>query len=256
VPKKIFITGASAGIGKALSEQYALLDKNTVIGLVGRNKDNLLSLSNSLPCKSIALVADVSNIKSMKKVVNKFIKSHGLPDIVIANAGVSSGTLLTISSDIEKIKKIFDTNFHGVINTFHPFINKFIKSNQGHLVAISSVAGIRGLPGAGAYSASKAALINYMESIRVECHSINVNVTTILPGYVKSNMTDANDYPMPFIMSSDEAAKKIINIISKKKRCAIFPWQMAIIGRLMHILPSFIWDLLAKNGPKKKRNLI
>ena len=164
MPLKIFITGASSGIGAEIARQYSLLNRDNVIGLIGRNKTKLSKLHKQLGCKSLPIVADVSDFNSIETAAQIFLSEYGLPDIVIANAGVSSGTLLQNKDDIEVIEKMFKINFHGVVNTFHPFVSSFMKQKSGHLVAIASVAGIRGLPGAGAYSASKAALINYMES--------------------------------------------------------------------------------------------
>jgi len=256
VPLKIFITGASSGIGAEIARQYSLLNHDNIIGLIGRNKTKLSKLHKQLDCKSLPIVADVSDFNSIETAAHLFVSEFGLPDIVIANAGVSSGTLLQNKDDIEVIEKIFKINFHGVVNTFHPFLSSFMKQKKGHLVAIASVAGIRGLPGAGAYSASKAALINYMESIRVELLKNNVKVTTISPGYIKSPMTEVNGYYMPFILDTNIAAKKIIKFISKNKRHVIFPWQMALLGRIMYILPNIVWDFLAKNAPHKKRNTL
>ena len=151
--KKIFITGASSGLGWALAKSYD--SENNILGLVGRNKENLLKLQKQLSCRSQILVADVAKPNSMRIAASIFKKRYGSPDIIIANAGVSSGTLASKKEDLEIIHKIFKINFHGVLNTFSPFMDDFLKRKQGQLVAIASVAGVRGLPGAGAYSASK-----------------------------------------------------------------------------------------------------
>lgn len=250
---KIIITGASSGIGWALAEEYSKKYPDCKIGLISRNKKKLNSLHKLIHCHSLPIVADVSKLKAIQKAAKLFNTQFGMPDIVIANAGISSGTLAEERCDHEIIQDIFNTNFHGVINTFQPFIKSFIRNKKGHFVAIASVAGIRGLPGAGGYSSSKAALINYMESIRIELRKKNIDVTTISPGYIKSSMTDVNNYPMPFILDTNVAAKKIIKFIDQKKRHVIFPWQMSIIGNILHILPNFIWDFLAKSAPHKKR---
>jgi len=252
--KKIFITGASSGLGWALAKSYD--SENNILGLVGRNKENLLKLQKQLSCRSQILVADVAKPNSMRIAASIFKKRYGSPDIIIANAGVSSGTLASKQEDLEIIHKIFQINFHGVLNTFSPFMDDFLKKKQGQLVAIASVAGVRGLPGAGAYSASKSALINYMESIRVELKKFNIHVTTISPGYIITPMTNINTYRMPFLIEAEQAATKIIKIIEKKKSHAILPWQMSMVAKIMHILPNFLWDFFAKNGPKKKRNIL
>ena len=253
MPLKIFITGANSGIGEALAIEYA--KQGAILGLVARRKKELQTLQKKLNGKVLIYEVDVTNINQCRWASEDFIAHHGAPDIVIANAGISTGTLTENFSDIQTFKKIIDTNLNGVINTFYPFIQLFKKREQGQFVGISSIAGIRGLPGSGAYSSSKAALINYLESFRVEMAPYKIDVTTIAPGYIKTPMTDVNNYAMPFIMPVDKAAISFINAIRKKKKFIIIPWQMKIIGYLMHILPIFIWDFLAKKGPRKKRDL-
>lgn len=253
MPLKIFITGANSGIGEALAIEYA--KQGAILGLVARRKKELQILQKKLSGKVLIYEVDVTNINQCRWASEDFIAHHGAPDIVIANAGISTGTLTENFSDIQTFKKIIDTNLNGVINTFYPFVQLFKKRKQGQFVGISSIAGIRGLPGSGAYSSSKAALINYLESFRVEMAPYKIDVTTIAPGYIKTPMTDVNDYSMPFIMPANKAAISFINAIRKKKKFIIIPWQMKIIGYLMHILPIFIWDFLAKKGPRKKRNL-
>jgi short-subunit dehydrogenase len=253
MPLKIFITGANSGIGEALAIEYA--KQGAILGLVARRKKELQILQKKLNGKVLIYEVDVTNINQCRWASEDFIAHHGTPDIVIANAGISTGTLTENFSDIQTFKKIIDTNLNGVINTFYPFVQLFKKREQGQFVGISSIAGIRGLPGSGAYSSSKAALINYLESFRVEMAPYKIDVTTIAPGYIKTPMTDVNDYSMPFIMPVNKAAISFINAIRKKKKFIIIPWQMKIIGYLMHILPIFIWDFLAKKGPRKKRNL-
>ena len=253
MPLKIFITGANSGIGEALAIEYA--KQGAILGLVARRKKELQILQKKLNGKVLIYEVDVTNINQCRWASEDFIAHHGAPDIVIANAGISTGTLTENFSDIQTFKKIIDTNLNGVINTFYPFVQLFKKREQGQFVGISSIAGIRGLPGSGAYSSSKAALINYLESFRVEMAPYKIDVTTIAPGYIKTPMTDVNDYSMPFIMPANKAAISFIKAIRKKKKFIIIPWQMKIIGYLMHILPIFIWDFLAKKGPRKKRNL-
>jgi short-subunit dehydrogenase len=247
---KIIITGASSGIGQALAKEY---DKQgVVIGLLARRKDKLIELQKTLSCKSLIFSVDVTDLAQCRWAAEEFMALYGTPDIVIANAGISSGTLTENFSDLETFKKIIDTNLTGVTHTFYPFIQPFKKRGSGHFVGISSVAGIRGLPGAGAYSASKAALTNYLESLRIELSSANINVTTIAPGYIKSPMTDENDFSMPFLMPTHKAARSMIKAIKAKKKYAIIPWQINFIGRIMYLLPISIWDWLAKKAPRKK----
>lgn len=247
---KIIITGASSGIGQALAREYDKED--VVIGLLARRKDKLIELQKTLSCKSLIYSVDVTDLSQCRWAAEEFMALHGTPDIVIANAGISSGTLTENFSDLVTFKKIIDTNLTGVTHTFYPFIQAFKKRGSGHFIGISSVAGIRGLPGAGAYSASKAALINYLESLRIELSSSNINVTTIAPGYIRTPMTDANQFSMPFLMPVDKAARAMARAIKKKKKFVIIPWQMNFIARIMRLLPISVWDLLAKKAPRKK----
>ena len=192
----------------------------------------------------------------LHQAIQGHIKTIGTPDIVIANAGVSTGTLSGEREDLVTFKRVMDINLYGVMHTFLPFIHAFKKRKSGQLVGIASVAGIRGLPGSGAYSASKAALINYLESLRIEMLPFNIQVTTIAPGYIKTPMTHSNPYAMPFILEVDKAVSLFITAIDRKEKFIIIPWQMNIVGKLMCLLPASVWDFLAKRGPKKLRAMI
>lgn len=181
------------------------------------------------------------------------MRRHGVPDIVLANAGVSRGTLTECAEDLAAFRAVMDINVLGMVHTFHPFIEPMRKAGHGKLVGIASVAGMRGLPGASAYSASKAAAISYLESLRVEMGKYGIQVTTICPGYIKTPMTDVNTYPMPFMISADTAARKMARIIEQGRRYVVLPWQMAIVARVMRLLPAWGWDLLIRNAPHKPR---
>lgn len=248
---KVLITGASSGIGAALARYYA--DQGATLGLVARRKDLLDSMAESLPTTVVTFAADVRDSKSMQGVATEFIRLYGAPDIVIANAGVSGGTLVTESEDLAIMQAIFDINVMGIANTFQPFITEMQTRKRGTLVGIASVAGIRGLPGASAYSASKAAAIAYLESLRVELANQNLHVVTIAPGYIRTPMTDVNQYPMPFLMDVDLAAAKFAKAIANKKRFVVIPWPMAVVARLMRFIPPAIWDWMMKNAPHKSR---
>ena len=213
---KVFITGASSGIGNALAHEYAkrYQNKNTIIGLVARRNEYLQNLKQSLETnyniKCAIYPLDVRNHSALANAATDFMQQHGTPNVVIANAGVSSGTLTEHEEDIAAFQAVMDINVLGLVHTFQPFIAAMRESKQGQLVGIASVAGIRGLPGAGAYSASKAAAIAYLESLRVEMSHHNIAVTTIAPGYIRTPMTDINSYKMPFLMDADIAAGKFV----------------------------------------------
>ena len=255
----IFITGASSGIGNSLAHEYAKRYANTqsTIGLVARRSEHLQQLATELQnqyhitCAIYAL--DVRDAAALQSVANDFMQQHGTPNIVIANAGVSRGTLTEIADDNKAIQAIFDINVMGMLNTFAPFIAAMKEKGGGQLVGIASVAGIRGIPGSGAYSASKAAVISYCESLRAEMQHYNIAVSTIAPGYVRTPMTEQNQYKMPFLMDADVFASKFANAVENKVRFKIIPWQMGIIAKIMRLIPPFLWDKLMKNAPHKKR---
>ena len=224
--------------------------------MVGRRKALLEKLQRSLNTPSTIYTVDVSDEHQLHHAIERHIKKMGVPDIVIANAGVSTGTLNSEKEDLVTFKRVIDINLYGVMHTFLPFMHAFKKRKSGQFVGIASVAGIRGLPGSGAYSTSKAALMNYLESLRIEMLPFNIQVTTIAPGYIKTPMTHSNPYAMPFILEVDKAARLFIKAIHRKEKFIIIPWQMNIVGRLMRLLPASVWDFLAKRGPKKLRAMI
>lgn len=256
---KVFITGASSGIGEALAREYAKrhCDEETIIGLISRRSEHLqalrasLEVNHKIKCEIYPL--DVRDKTALANAAKNFIQQYGAPDIVIANAGVSSGTLTEQAEDIAAFQAVMDINVLGLVHTFQPFIAAMQQAGAGQLVGIASVAGIRGLPGAGAYSASKAAAIAYLESLRVEMLQHHITVTTIAPGYIRTPMTDINSYKMPFLMDANIAAKKFVDAIARRCRFVVIPWQMGWVARLMRLIPPVLWDFLAKNAPHKKR---
>ena len=248
------ISGASAGLGWALARQY--LEQGAVVGVMARRADLLQSLSGQFPRQVCCYPLDVRDAVVIQAAAQDFIARAGVPDIVIANAGVSSGTLTEYVEDIDIFARVMDINVLGMVKTFQPFIVAMRDRGRGKLVGIASVAGMRGLPGAGAYSASKAAVISYLESLRVELRGSGVRVTTICPGYIKTAMTDINPYPMPFILSADDAARRITRVIEQGKSYAVIPWQMGLVSRLLKLLPNWLYDLLFAKAPHKPRGLI
>jgi short-subunit dehydrogenase len=251
VTQCVFITGASSGIGAALAQAYAA--RGAKVGLVARRIEELRKLAAELPSEAIALGADVRDNASMQEAAAQFMQRFGLPDIVIANAGVSHGTATERSEDIATFSEILDINVLGMVRTFQPFLTAMRQKKQGRLVGIASVAGFRGLPGSSAYSASKAAAISYLESLRIELRDSGINVTTLCPGYIATPMTARNPYRMPFMLSAEQAAKKMISAIDASRDFVVLPWQMALIGRIMRVLPNRLFDTLAAKSGRKPR---
>jgi short-subunit dehydrogenase len=175
------------------------------------------------------------------------------PDVVFANACVSIGTLTEAAEDEQLFREVLETNVIGVMNTFQPYVAAMRERGHGILVGIASVAGYRGLPGAVAYSASKAAAIRYLESLRVELRGSGIHVITVCPDYIDTAMTAKNPYRMPFIMDADRAAAAIAGIVARRKSYAVIPWQMALVAGLMYVLPRPLYDTIAARAGRKPR---
>ena len=248
------ISGASSGLGLALAQYY--LGQGAVVGVIARRANVLQSLFEQFPRQVYCYPLDVRDAAAMQAAAQDFIERVGVPDIVIANAGVSSGTLTEYAEDIAVFESVMEINVLGTVKTFQPFVAAMRTAGHGKLVGIASVAGFRGLPGAGAYSASKAAVISYLESLRVELRGSGVQVVTICPGYIKTPMTAINPYPMPFILSPDEAARRIARAIARGKSFAVIPWQMGLVGRVLKLLPNWLYDFLFSKAPHKPRGVI
>jgi NAD(P)-dependent dehydrogenase (short-subunit alcohol dehydrogenase family) len=199
---------------------------------------------------------DVSDATALHAAGEDFIASAGVPDIVIANAGVSVGTLTEEADDLPAFRRVFDTNVMGMVQTFQPFVAGMRAARRGRLVGIASVAGIRGLPGAGAYSASKAAAIAYLESLRVELRGSGVKVVTLAPGYIATAMTAKNPYPMPFLMPVDKAIASMARHIERGSRFAVMPWQMGVVAAVMKWLPRPLYDRLFARAGRKPRGTL
>jgi short-subunit dehydrogenase len=251
--RTVIITGASSGIGRALALEYA--GRGATLGLIARRADLLAQLAASLPVRSYTYAVDVTDARALAMAAQHFVASVGSPDIVIANAGVSAGTLTGNPEDNPVFEEIMATNVFGMMLTFQPFVETMKRQREGVLVGIASVAGFRGLPGAAAYSASKAAAISYLESLRVELRDSGVSVVTICPGYVATSMTSKNPYRMPFLMHADVAAMKMAGAIAARKRFYVLPWQMALVGWVLSRLPRPLYDLLFACAPHKPRRM-
>jgi short-subunit dehydrogenase len=252
MPLKVIISGASSGLGRALAQYYAGI--GATLGLVGRRRALMESLAAEFPSSTASIYeADVRDAQSIRTAAEDFLERFGCPDIVVANAGISRGTLTEYAEDSQVFEDILATNVLGMVNLFQPFASSMRADGKGALVGIASVAGYRGLPGSGAYSASKAAAISYLESLRVEMHGSGISVITICPGYVITPMTANNPFPMPFILPAEEVAKKIARIVESGRTFVVIPWQMAIVARVLKVLPNFIYDRLFATAPRKPR---
>jgi short-subunit dehydrogenase len=252
IGSNVFVTGASGGIGEALARHYAA--QGARVGLFARRRDRLDALVAALPAGSAAAYeGDVRDADALARAAADFMARFGAPDVVIANAGISRGTLTERAEDAAVFREIMDVNVAGMVHTFAPFVAPMRAAGRGTLAGIASVAGFRGLPGAGAYSASKAAAIVYLESLRVELAGSGVAVVTICPGYVATPLTAKNPYRMPFLLRADKAARLIARAIARRRRFYVLPWPMALVGSVLRILPRPLYDVLFRRAPRKPR---
>ena len=249
--QSVVITGASSGLGLALAQEYAR--RGATLCLMARRMDLLERLAASLPVRTYCYAVDVRVAGTVSAAAADFIDKAGCPDIVIANAGVSAGTSTADPADASVFEDILATNLRGMMLTFQPFVDLMRRRGNGQLAGIASVAGFRGIPGASAYSASKSAAITYLESLRVEMRRHGIRVVTICPGYIETPLTAVNPYPMPFLMKPEKAARSIANAIAREKRFHVLPWQMALVGRLLRLLPNAVYDVIFARAPRKPR---
>ncbi len=250
-----FITGASSGIGQALALRY--LRSGWRVALAARRGDvmrNWLGASG-MPGNSYELYScDVSDPDSIIAAARACLARQGLPDVVVANAGISVGMDTAERADLDTMARTFATNNLGLAATFHPFVGPMRARGSGRLVGIASVAGIRGLPGHGAYCASKAAVINYCESLRGELRGSGVRVVTISPGYVDTPLTQQNRYAMPFLLDADAFAERACRAIERGASYRVIPWQMGVVAKLLRVLPNALFDRLLAGRPRKHRS--
>lgn len=252
-PSPVFITGASSGIGEALARRYAAA--GVALGLAARRRDVLETLAASLPGETATYALDVADAAAIEAAARDFTARFGAPGLVIANAGVSVGTRGDDWRDLAKLRRLLEVNTIGLAATLAAFAPAMCAARRGTLCGIASVAGLRGVPGAGAYSASKAGAIAWLEALRTELRGSGVAVVTICPGYVATPMTRRNPYRMPFLLSADEAARRIARAIEARRRFAVIPWPIAIAGRLLRLLPAAFYDALAARAGRKPRDL-
>ena len=244
--KVVFITGASSGIGEALA--LSLAERGAILGLVARRRTNLSVLAKACEAKgatAFVYAADVTNAKAIADVAEGMRKEFGHIDIMIANAGISGADEATRNYEPESVKNVIDINLLGAVNAIHAVLPAMIERGSGQLVAISSLAGIRGLPKSAAYSASKAGMTAFFESVRLDTLGKGVDVTIIQPGFIRTPLTEGRTNNMPFLMELDAAIPFFVRAIEKKKRFAAFPWQLATIVRAGKFMPSWLYDRVA-----------
>lgn len=254
-PPLAFITGASSGIGQALARRCA--ESGYRLGLVARRPEALASWAESIGLPSDrwqAYAADVRDTEAIVAAGRACLAEQGVPDIVVASAGISVGMDTAIEADLGTLADTLQTNLIGLAATFHPFVAPMRERGRGTLVGVASVAAIRGLPGHGAYCASKAGVVSYCESLRLEQRGTGLRVVTLVPGYIDTPLTARNRYGMPFLMQPQDFAAQALRAIEAGVSYRVIPWQMGVVAKLLRSLPNPLYDrLLAKRGRKRRQ---
>ena len=250
----VFITGASSGIGQALALRFHQAGYRLALAARRTAEVKTWATAQGISADSYEIYsADVAVTDSIVAAGQACLARQGVPDVVIANAGISVGMDTAVRGDIEVMARTFATNNIGMAATFQPFVDGMVQRGSGTLVGIGSVAGIRGLPGHGAYCASKAAVISYCESLRGEMRPHGVRVVTISPGYIDTPLTRQNRYSMPFLMQADDFADRAFRAITAGASYRVIPWQMGVVAKLLRMVPNVLFDKLLAGRPRKRR---
>lgn len=253
--KLIFITGASSGIGQALAWRF--YQAGYSLALVARRTQEVQAWASACGLdvtRYQVYSADVAILNSIVSAGEQCLQTQGVPDVVVASAGFSTGVDTAQREDLDVMARTFATNNMGMAASFHPFIAAMVRRGSGALVGIASVHGIRGMPGHGAYCASKAAVISYCESLRGELRAAGVKVVTICPGYIDTPLTQNNSYSMPFLMPPEEFADKAYAAIAAGASYRVIPWQMGVVAKFLRVLPNWAFDKLFAGRPRKPRS--
>ncbi len=244
--KVVLLTGASSGIGEALSIELA--KRGAILGLIARREKFLREIASRIEKKGGTVSyfpCDVTEKGRVFMAAKNLRSEFGKIDIMIANAGIGGNNNKTRNLEPEAVAKVIDVNLMGAVNSVAAVLPDMLKRGSGHLVAVSSLAGIRGLPKSAAYSASKSGMTAFFESVRLDVQAQGVEVTIIKPGFIKTPLTSGRANKMPFIMELEDSVPYFLNAIEKKKKFAYFPWQLAILVRAAKIFPAWLYDRIA-----------
>lgn len=245
------ITGACGGLGQALARE--LLAQGARVALLGLDRARLDALQSLAPERAAAYTLDVSDAAAMQAVAADWLQRHGTPDLVIANAGVAGGFDTAAAEDLAVMRRMLEINLLGVATTFQPFLGAMKSAGRGSLVGVASLAGWRGLPGNGAYCASKAGLIAYLQSLRAELRGSGLQVATVCPGYLRTPLTAGNRFKMPGLMEPDDAARQLLARAARGAELIVLPRRMAWLARALGVLPAAWHDRILLGQPRKPR---
>lgn len=247
--KVVFLTGASSGIGEALAVEMA--KRGAILGLLARRAEmleNLAERCESFGGKARIFACDVVDFKAVQDSAESVRKEFGRIDILIANAGIGGNNKETRELQPEAVKKVIDINLIGAVNSVSAVLPRMLERKSGQLVAISSLAGFRGLPKSAAYSASKAGMTAFFESVRLDVQEKGISVTIIQPGFIKTPLTSGRANKMPFLMELEDSLPLFLNAIEKQRKFSAFPWQLANFVKLGRIFPAWLYDKIASGA--------
>lgn len=245
------LTGACGGLGQALARE--LLSQGAVVALVGLHRPSLQALAALAPMRCAVYTPDVADSTAMQAMAADWMSRRGTPDLVIANAGVAGGFDTAEADDLAVLRRMLEVNLLGAATTFQPFVKAMRAQRRGALVGVASIAGWRGMPGNGAYCASKGGLIRYLESLRAELRSESIVVSTVSPGYLRTALTAGNRFAMPGLMEPDAAAKAMLAGIARGRTHIVLPARIGWLARLLNLLPGALHDRLLLGQPRKPR---
>ncbi len=246
------ITGACGGLGQALSR--ALIDRGAAIALVGLNRPALQALHALAPERCAIYTPDVADAGAMQGMAADWMARHGVPDLVIANAGVAGGFDTAEADDLSVMRRMLEINLLGVATTFQPFLPAMrALGRPAALAGVASIAGWRGMPGNGAYCASKGGLIRYLESLRAELRSSAITVHTVSPGYLRTALTAGNRFAMPGLLAPDDAAAQLLQALTRGREHIVLPRRIGWLSRALSLLPARWHDRILLGQPRKPR---
>lgn len=247
----LVITGACGGLGRAMAA--AGLARGARVALVGLDRAVLESLASQAPGRCAVYTPDVSDAAAMQSMAADWMARFGTPDAVIANAGVAGGYDTAQAGDLAVFRRILEINLLGVATTFQPFMAPMRERGHGTLAGIASLAGRRGLPGNGAYCASKGGLIRYLESLRAELRPSGLRVCTVSPGYLRTALTAGNRFAMPGLMAPEAAADAILQALARGREQLVLPRRLGWLSNALGLLPAAWHDALLLRQPRKPR---
>ena len=243
--RHIWLIGASEGIGAALAGQLA--EEGAILALSARNQEKLQQLKQTLPGENhLVLPLDVTDIKSMEAAWEELERSWAVVDIVLYNAG-SYEPMSAKHFELSSVETMIDVNLRGAFRMLSVVLPYFIKRNAGHIGLVGSVAGYRGLPAAIGYGASKSALIHLAENLQVDLHDTGIVIQVFNPGFVKTRLTDKNNFPMPSLLTPEEAASYMIKGLKNGQFEVHFPQRFSFVLKALSLLPGFLYFWIIKH---------